>query len=67
MKLVRHMTIRATPMLLDEWHNRIVSVNKSKERGVKYKIIKKIFIEGWEIFKEGSFTLRAKKKKKKKF
>lgn len=62
MKLVRHMAIRATPMLLDEWHNRIVSVNKSKERGVKYKIIKKIFIEGWEIFKEGSFALRAKKK-----
>lgn len=31
-----------------------------KERVMKYKIIKKFFIEGWEIFKEGSFTLRAK-------
>lgn len=28
---------------------------------MKYKIIKKIFTERWEIFKEGSFALRAKK------
>lgn len=32
-----------------------------KERGMKYKIIKKIFTERWEIFKEGYFALKAKK------
>lgn len=31
MKLVRHMAMRSTPILLDEWHNRIVLGNKSKE------------------------------------
>lgn len=31
MKLVRDMAVRSTLILLDEWHNRIISGNTSKE------------------------------------